>query len=229
MFLTFATKTMVPLRILGMASNVFFIAYGYLQPAMPILILHAVLLPMNAFRLHQMLRLTRQVAEASRGDLTLDWLKPYGSRRRVRPGEVLFAKGEAADRMAFVLDGRLRIEELGVELGPGEVVGELGLIAPGGVRTRTVECAEAGDILEITYDQVRQLYFQNPAFGFSFLQLTARRLFDTIARQEAAAAAAGRTIDLHRPEAPSDRRPRTEAGEGTLGRLKDRSRSPDPP
>ena len=34
---------------------------------------------------------------------------------------------------------------------------------------------------------MRQLYFQNPAFGFAFLDLAARRLFDTIARQEAAA------------------------------------------
>ena len=28
-FLTFAMKTMIPLRIVGLASNVFFIAYGY--------------------------------------------------------------------------------------------------------------------------------------------------------------------------------------------------------
>ena len=67
------------------------------------------------------------------------------------------------------------------------MVGELGLVAPGGVRTRTVACAEAGEMLEVTYDQVRQLYFQNPAFGFSSSSSTARRLFDTIARTEAAA------------------------------------------
>jgi hypothetical protein len=186
-FLTFATRTMVPLRVIGIASNVCFIAYGYLQPAVPILILHAILLPLNGLRLHQMLRLTRQVAAASRSDLNLDWLKPYGSRRRVAAGEVLFAKGDPADRMAFVLGGRFRVAELGVELGAGQVVGELGLVAPGGARTRTVECVETGDILEVSYDQVRQLYFQNPAFGFYFLELTARRLFDTIARQEAAA------------------------------------------
>ena len=196
-FLTFATKTMVPLRIIGIASNVAFIAYGYLQPAVPILILHAILLPLNGLRLHQMLRLTRQVAAASRSDLNLDWLKPYGARRRVRPGEVLFGKGEPADRMAVVLGGRFRVEELGVELGAGQVVGELGLIAPGGVRTRTVACAEAGEVLEVSYDQVRQLYFQNPAFGFYFLELTARRLFDTIARTEAAATPA--PIDLSGP------------------------------
>ena len=186
-FLTFATKTMVPLRVIGMASNVAFIAYGYLQPALPILILHCVLLPLNGLRLHQMLHLTRQVAAASRSDLSYDWLKPFCTKRRLGAGEVLFAKGSPADRMAFVLTGLFRIEELDVSLGPGEVVGELGLVAPGHVRTRTVECREAGEVLEIAYDQVRQLYYQNPAFGFYFLELTARRLFDTVARLEPAA------------------------------------------
>ena len=196
-FATFATRTMVPLRIIGIASNVAFIAYGYLQPAVPIFILHCILLPLNGLRLHQMLRLTREVAAASRGDLNIDWLRPYGSRRGVRAGEVLFRKGEPADRMAFVLDGRFRVAELEVDLGPGQVVGELGIIAPGGVRTRTVDCVETGHVLEVSYDQVRQLYFQNPAFGFYFLDLTARRLFDTIARQEAAGAAP--SIDLPTP------------------------------
>jgi hypothetical protein len=185
-FLTFATKTMVPLRVIGMASNVAFIAYGYLQPAVPILILHCVLLPLNGLRLHQMLRLTRQVAAASRGDLNYDWLKSFATKRRIGAGEILFEKGSPADRMALVLTGLFRIEQLGVTLGPGEVVGELGLVAPGQVRTQTVECREAGEILEIAYDQVRQLYYQNPAFGFYFLELTARRLFDTMARLERA-------------------------------------------
>ena len=40
-------------------------------------------------------------------------------------------------------------------------------------------------LLEITYSQVRQLYFQNPAFGFYFLELTSRRLFENIAKLEA--------------------------------------------
>jgi hypothetical protein len=189
-FLTFATKTMVPLRILGIASNVFFIAYGYLQPAVPILILHCVLLPLNAFRLHQMLRLIRQVAEAAKGDLNLDWLKPLGSPRHVKTGELLFSKGAPADRMAFVLSGRFRIAALNIELGPGQVVGEHGLTSPAGVRTQTVECSEEGDVLEITYDLVKQLYFQNPKFGFYFLELTTRRLFENIAKLESQLATA---------------------------------------
>ena len=67
---------------------------------------------------------------------------------------------------------------------PGEVVGDLGLIAPDSKRTLTFECVEAGELLTIAYSAVKQLYFQNPKFGFYFLQLTSRRLFQDITRLE---------------------------------------------
>lgn len=189
-FLTFAMKTMVPLRIVGLVSNVFFIAYGYLDAAYPVLALHVVLLPLNAWRLHQMLELVRQVSEAARGDLNLDWLKSFSRRRRVRPGEVLYRKDDPAESMAFLLSGRFRIEALGLDLAPGQMIGEMGMMAPARARTQTVICVEEGDILEIGYDQLKQLYFQNPKFGFFFLQLTTRRLFENIAALEKRLAAA---------------------------------------
>lgn len=78
----------------------------------------------------------------------------------------------------------IRIRELRLVINPGQVVGELGLLAYGQVRTATVECTEAAQVLQISYDQVRQLYLQNPQFGFYFLQLTTRRLFENIASLE---------------------------------------------
>lgn len=50
-FATFYAKRMVPLRTLAIASNIAFMAYGYLDALWPILILHATLLPMNVIRL----------------------------------------------------------------------------------------------------------------------------------------------------------------------------------
>jgi len=35
------------------------------------------------------------------------------------------------------------------------------------------------------YEQVEQLYYQNPTFGFYFLRLSTARLFDTVRRLEA--------------------------------------------
>jgi CRP-like cAMP-binding protein len=39
-------------------------------------------------------------------------------------------------------------------------------------------------VLEITYDQVKTLYFQSPKFGFYLLQLAGRRLIENTDRLE---------------------------------------------
>lgn len=183
-FLTFSMKTMVPLRLVGIASNVFFIAYGYLQPAYPLLVLHALLLPLNILRLRQMLLMVRQVEDAAKGDLNMDWLKPFTTKMTLAAGDMLFRKGDQADAIFFVMSGTLRIPEIGVTIAPGQIVGELGFLSPNKARTQSVACAEPAEVLKISYDQVRQLYFQNPKFGFFFLQLASRRLFENNERLE---------------------------------------------
>ncbi len=62
--------------------------------------------------------------------------------------------------------------------------GELGLISPGNTRTQTIECVEDGQVLAASYQMVKELYFQNPEFGFFFLRLTSERLFQNIGRLE---------------------------------------------
>jgi hypothetical protein len=183
-FLTFYMKTMIPLRVVGICSNCIFIVYAYFGTLYPVLILHLILLPLNLLRLREMLRLTKQVSAATQADLSMDWLKPFTSTRRFNAGDVLFRKGERADAMFFVVSGAYRLVEIGVQLPQGQVVGELGLLAPYQARTQTLECTAAGEVLQITYEQVKQLYYQNPKFGFYFLQLTTRRLFENIAHLE---------------------------------------------
>ena len=56
---TFCMSGMVPLRAVAIASNVAFIGYAALVDISPVLVLHAVLLPMNFYRLLQAVR-TRQ-------------------------------------------------------------------------------------------------------------------------------------------------------------------------
>ena len=71
-----------------------------------------------------------------------------------------------------------------MKLPTGQVFGDLGLLAPDNLRTQTIECVEDGEVLTATYQQVKELYFQNPQFGFFFLRLTSERLFDNIKRLE---------------------------------------------
>jgi CRP/FNR family cyclic AMP-dependent transcriptional regulator len=179
-------RTMVPLRIAGIASNIAFVIYGFLIDSLPIVMLHSILFPLNVYRLFEMLRLVRQVKLASTSDLSVDWLRVFMRKRTMAPGEVLFRKGDDADRMFFVLDGRMRLHELGLDVLPGTVVGELGMLAPARKRTQTLECKEGGSLLEIGYDKIQQLYYENPSFGFYFLRLSSARLFDNIHRLELA-------------------------------------------
>ena len=51
---TFCMRSMRSLRLVALASNLAFIAYGYLGNLTPVLVLHALLLPVNACRLMQL-------------------------------------------------------------------------------------------------------------------------------------------------------------------------------
>jgi hypothetical protein len=165
-FVTFYMKTMVPLRIAGIVSNVLFIAYGYDLLAYPVL--------------RQMLNLIQQIEAATKGDANMDWVKPFSSVQNVRAGEVLFRQGDPAREMFFVVSGRLWVKERRVAIEAGEVFGELGLLDSDQARTATVECMESGQLLRISYDQVKQLYVQDPKFGFYFLHLVSKRLFHNL-------------------------------------------------
>ena len=181
---TLSMRTMIPLRIVGIASNIAFITYGVLFGSIPTVVLHSLLLPLNIYRLREMNNLIRKVRTASRGDMSLDWIKPFMSKRTVDAGEVLFRKGDEANHMYFVVDGQLHLNEINIDILPGAVVGELGMLAPARTRTQTLVCTQSGSVLEIRYDRIEQLYYQNPKFGFYFLRLSTARLFENIRRLE---------------------------------------------
>ena len=181
-------KRMIPLRLIGIGANLVFITYGFVGAVYPQMILHSVLLPINLYRLREMLLLVRKVKVASQGDLNMEWLKPYMKRRSAKQGEVLFRKGDDSEAMFYTLTGRFRLNEIALDIAPGQVVGEIGLIAPDNKRTLTFECIEDGDLLTISYEHVKELYFQNPEFGFYFLELVSKKLFKDIERLQPRAA-----------------------------------------
>jgi CRP-like cAMP-binding protein len=209
---TLMVRTIVPLRIIGIFSNVFFIAYGALAGSAATFFLYLLSLPINVIRLRQMLNLVKKARISAQGDLSMDWLRPFMSPRKYRRGDVLFHKGDIAKEMFLTVTGKFLVTEIGIELPPGRMMGELGFVDPKNRRTQTVECIEDGDVLTITYEKLLELYFQNQEFGYYFLRLTTERLMQNIARLEGviAASKAGsepaavpvvKTAQSHRPQA----------------------------
>jgi hypothetical protein len=198
---SYTMTTMIPLRIFGILTNLVLITFSFTTGNYPTMILHMVLLPLNAFRLNQMLTLVRDVKKSVNSDLSMEWLKPFMTERQCQAGEVLFYKDEKAEEMFFIVSGRFRLVEMGFELPVGTLTGEMGMLSPGNKRTGTLECIEGGLILAVTYRQVEELYVQNPAFGFYFLRLVSARLFENLHRAE------GRVAELTAVQAQSAAKP----------------------
>ena len=181
---TTTMRTMIPLRVLGIFTNLVLIATAIPSRNYLIIVVQALVLVLNSYRLHQMLQLVRDVKKSVNSDLSMDWLKPFMTERKCATGEVLFYKDEKAEDMLYIVSGRFKLVESGIELPVGAIVGELGMLSPSNMRTQTLECIEGGLILSVSYTKVEELYVQNPEFGFYFLRLSSARLFENIEKLE---------------------------------------------
>ena len=175
---TFCMSTMIPLRILALASNVLFVAYGYFEHVYPVLILHAALFPVNFLRLVQFRRLINDVRNVHREDLPIDSLLPYMTKRDFAAGETLVRKGERADRLYYLSEGELELTDFRKTLQPGAIFGEIGVFARDQERTATIVCRTNCRLYELSDSKARQLYFQDRSFGFVVLQLIINRLLE---------------------------------------------------
>lgn len=176
---TFYLKTMIPLRSVAIASNIAFFSYGVMAGLTPILVLHALLLPLNIVRLQQMRLLVARVKRASRGDLSLEMLVPYMKRRTLSAGTQLFGKGEYSEEVFLILKGRVRIVGRGVMIKSGQLVGEMGLFAPGQMRTDSAVCETEVELASVSEDQLWELFYQNPEFGAYLLRIIVQRSAST--------------------------------------------------
>lgn len=181
-FLTFFTKTMLPLRYLAICSNIVFIIYALLAEIQPVLLLHSLLLPLNVLRLWQLHRLIAEVSKAASSDFSIEWLLPYMNRQHVNAGEYLFRGGDEADRMFYILRGTVQLPDIGVEREAGQVIGEIGLFSPTLQRTTSALCKTDCDFLTISRKKVLDLYYQNPTFGIYLLRLITGRLVQEVNR-----------------------------------------------
>ena len=181
-FTSYSMKSMLPLRALAIASNVFFIAYGYVQSSLPELVLHSVLLPLNASRLWEIRKLTEEIARATQDSPVSQWLLPHMTRRAFKAGDIVFRKGDLADEVVYIVSGQLRLQEHDQILGPGELIGEIGLFSPDKKRTQSIICETDGELYRMTDEMIYRLYYQNPKLGFYFMRLIVERLLRDISR-----------------------------------------------
>ncbi|MDO9073105.1 MAG: cyclic nucleotide-binding domain-containing protein [Rubrivivax sp.] len=183
-------RTMIPLRWLAVGSNIGFIVYGLVHPSLLMVALHAVLLPVNLWRVRQMVQLTRRVTSSTADPKQMEiWLRPYMRSRNYRTGQRIFKRDAVADRLYFLASGRIELPEIGRQLDAGQMFGEIAFFTPDRRRSSSARCLTPCTVLSIDEATFRQLVYQNPDFGLHVVRLIAGRLSEDRQRLRVAEAA----------------------------------------
>lgn len=116
------------------------------------------------------------------GDLDVAALLETLNTRTLAAGEVAIVQGEPHDSLLLVEWGELIIEVSGVEVsrtGPGDIAGEVGLLAPG-VGTATVRAAEETMLHVLTGEALERLWAEHPAVASAMIQGVTRVISERI-------------------------------------------------
>jgi CRP/FNR family cyclic AMP-dependent transcriptional regulator len=169
-------KTIIPLRAAAIAANFLAMMYTLAHGTYPTFVINAVMLPLNVWRLRAMLGMIKDIDAAIKSDMNVDWLMPYTYPKHFKAGDIVMKRGEYATAAFYIVSGEVEIVEIDETFGKGALLGEIGLFTPDGRRTMTVRCRTDVQVATIDYDQFKQLYFQNPQFGFRLLHLIVARM-----------------------------------------------------
>ena len=123
-----------------------------------------------------MVSLIRDTGLAAADDMNVAWLLPYTRPKNFKAGSILMEAGEYATAAYYLVAGEVQVVESKETFGKGTLLGEIGLFTPDGRRTKTVWCKTDVQTAVIDYDRFKELYFQNPQFGFRLLHLIVARL-----------------------------------------------------
>jgi len=176
MVASYLMKSMLPLRMVALSANVFLVVYAVQGGSWPTVVLYLAMIPINVKKVLEIRKLVRAIENAKSDTHVGEWLLPHMTRRQAKAGQTLWNKGDKATEMLYVESGQLSLLEYDESIGPGSIVGEIGLFAPDNRRTRTIVCATDCTLYSLSAEGMAKLYYQNPKLGYHVMRLIVARL-----------------------------------------------------
>ena len=184
---TFATHSMIPLRVLAMASSVCFIIYSGVFHVWPLLVIELILLPLNAYRLYEIIALRRLVTHMTdESEPDFSAAMAYGKKRVIEAGDVIFTKGDAVDCLYYLAEGRVEIEDQNATVAAGKIFGEMAFFNSSAERSATVRCLEDTVVYELDEKRFTRLQYEDPKFAMSVMRTVTKRLVANAAQTQEA-------------------------------------------
>jgi len=117
-------------------------------------------------------------------DSELDQLQKSLKVKNLQPNEILFKEGQQGEHFYVVMEGELQIllgegtkeEMLLNSIRPGEYLGEMSLVIPGGERSATARARDESMLLAISRDEFNALLERYPVMVHSLVRVLSERL-----------------------------------------------------
>jgi hypothetical protein len=184
---TFATSSMIPLRLLAMASSICFIIYSGVFQVWPLLVIELTLLPINAYRLYEIIALRRLVTHMTdESEPDFSAAMAYGKKRVIQAGNVIFTKGDPVDCLYYLAEGRVEIEDQNVTVAAGKIFGEMAFFNASAERSATVRCLEDTVVYELDEKRFTRLQYEDPKFAMAVMRTVTKRLVANAAQTQEA-------------------------------------------
>lgn len=184
---TFRMNAMIPMRIVSLASSVCFIIYAGMFQIWPLLAVELILLPVNAYRLYEIVavrRLVTHMTDESEPDFSA--AMAYGKKRVIEAGNVIFEKGDPVDSLYYLAEGRVQIEDQNVIVDAGKIFGEMAFFNNAAVRSATVRCLEDTVVYELNEKRFARLEYEDPRFAMAVMSTVTKRLVANAAQTQEA-------------------------------------------
>lgn len=133
-----------------------------------------------AMRIDKVIR--HEIQDAERGTLDRSLLLPHMAPQRLREGATIFRKGDPGRELFLLQRGTVQLKEIKVTLQPGDLFGEIAIFSPDHRRTCTAVCEADAEVLRMTADKVKEIYYLNPQFALFIVHLIAKRLIADASR-----------------------------------------------
>lgn len=184
---TFSVNSMIWLRVLVILSSVCFIIYSALFQIWPLLAIEVTLLCINAYRLYELIALSRLVTHMTdESEPDFSAAMAYGKKRVIQSGDVLFEKGDPVDSLYYLAEGLVEIEGQNVTVSAGKIIGEMAFFNSSAARMATVRCVEDTVVYELDEKRFTRLQYEDPKFAMAVMRLVTRRLVANAAQTQEA-------------------------------------------
>ena len=97
-------------------------------------------------------------------------------RQSFTNGRMFYAKGDPAYGVYFIVSGLVHFPEVDEHAGSGLLIGEIAIFTHEGRRTLSCVCETDVEVLYMTNEELKELYFQNPEFGYHLVRLIVDRM-----------------------------------------------------